>query len=816
MDDQLFVVQPAHAVTCDVDMSGFANGIAGLTIEGHATTPGKVQFLDGTSGYIKVKTGVNIVGTNLAANGQLVANLDGVLATATPLPFDHTAIIEFAGTAAGYLDCTYLDVNLRCTEPANPYVETYLAAYGPVEQATAVNPTTNFIDWGTAPPANDTVVRVKSSGTLPAGMNVNDIYYVYGKSGNTCQLALQSAIAATVVDITDVGTGNLTFYTGHASTSTKTLNVVQDVTADPQWVSPAKAVLADIGPVTYDQQRDRIASTSASTVVLTTTNVDSAQYPLARIWLAERNVAIRSNSTSASQPAINVPHSGCKLACEISNLATWAAAATTFYGYGISGGSGCTVISGTVSGCSSGVYYGTSHVISGTVSGCSNGVNYGTSHVISGTISGCTYGVYSGTSHVISGTVSGCSYGVNSGTSHVISGTVSGCSNGVMEGSCILRNALLQNNTYDLRTTATVVYASRLLSGTQVSRNNQIYTPYLGTNPYTCVHWNPRTAGNVIQAGAIQYWNQGGVGTALAPTAGELTALHTAGWDAAFDPDFLMTATFDTTALPAGNTICPLWVDIPITCVPGQTIRFDVAVQASATTTWTVKPSAKIIDLNVPWGGVGEVLVETIAAVADTNWEVLSVSYTATTAKQLVLRVTGTNTSNAGLYFCWCWRQKMDYPVVGSVLSSDTVDTAAGTYHEATVGEVVSGVNFGAASALAGTYPTTATSQAVQLVTDQGVVLAAAASIRDDATILGQAGTYDFTSAIAAGYASGEAAQLVVDTAFLEANKDEIIIDGTSILAEFGVTGTFDYPTAAEIAAAMWDDTTSPNRILTG
>jgi hypothetical protein len=206
----------------------------------------------------------------------------------------------------------------------------------------------------------------------------------------------------------------------------------------------------------------------------------------------------------------------------------------------------------------------------------------------------------------------------------------------------------------------------------------------------------------VIQAGAIQYWNQGGVGTAAAPSAGDLTDLHTAGWDAAYDPAFLMTATFDTTALPAGNTICPLWVDIPITCVPGQTIRFDVAVQASATTTWTVKPSVQIIDASVPWGGVGEVLAEAVAATANTNWELLSVSHACTAGQQLVLRITGTNTSNAGLYFRLCWRQKMDYPVVGSVLSIDTVDTAAGTYHEATVSEVVVGVNFGASSQLAG------------------------------------------------------------------------------------------------------------------
>lgn len=91
----------------------------------------------------------------------------------------------------------------------------------------------------------------------------------------------------------------------------------------------------------------------------------------------------------------------------------------------------------------------------------------------------------------------------------------------------------------------------------------------------------------------------------------------------------------------------------------------------------------------------------------------------------------------------------------------------------------------------AGEYPTTETSKAAQLADDQAAVLAQAASIKDDATILGQAGTYDFTAAIAAGYASGEAAQLVTDTAAVNADKASINND-TTIL---GVTGTQDLAT---------------------
>jgi hypothetical protein len=82
-------------------------------------------------------------------------------------------------------------------------------------------------------------------------------------------------------------------------------------------------------------------------------------------------------------------------------------------------------------------------------------------------------------------------------------------------------------------------------------------------------------------------------------------------------------------------------------------------------------------------------------------------------------------------------------------------------------------------------YPTTATSQAAQLATDQGVVLAAAASIKDDATILSQAGSYDFTAAIAAGNAAGAATQLSTDQGEVSGNiskikRGEIVLTGSS------------------------------------
>ena len=74
---------------------------------------------------------------------------------------------------------------------------------------------------------------------------------------------------------------------------------------------------------------------------------------------------------------------------------------------------------------------------------------------------------------------------------------------------------------------------------------------------------------------------------------------------------------------------------------------------------------------------------------------------------------------------------------------------------------------------------------AAQYAADQAAVLAAVESIKDDATILSQAGTYDFTAAIAAGYANGEADQLAADEAVVAARVNDIIV-GSALLGQSG------------------------------
>ena len=406
-----FVIAAGHNVQMDQDQAAWT-GLLGGVISGHATTPGSLYWKDGTSGTLKLKTGYNLVGTTVGGGrGRLIANSDGAFATTTALAYATKAIILHEGTSK--LDATNLDINMRCAEPTNKYVTTYKTKYDFTASAGTVNTTTGVIDIGTTPPAANTAIKIRSlGGVLPAGLSADDIYYVYGVSGNTLKLALQSNVAVTVVIPTDVGSGALTLYIGHTDTATGAMSVFEDVFTSDSWTTGDRVVLANIGPQNYDQQRATATITSASVITLSA-NVDSVQYPGARIWLVSRNVSIRSSGATAAQPIVDwsgSTHTGSTVNAEIVNTA---GTGTTFYGQGTT--------------------LGVSHNIGGAISGCVRGVYAGTSHNVSAVLLASTYGAEFGTGHTFSGPISGCSVGINTGTSAVLTSTaeITGCTTGI-------------------------------------------------------------------------------------------------------------------------------------------------------------------------------------------------------------------------------------------------------------------------------------------------------------------------------------------------------------------------------------------------
>lgn len=368
-DGDAVVIAAGHSVLMDEDQSAMT-GMLSVTVQGHASTPAMLYFKDGTSGYLKIRTGYSLVGTSGTLKGRLLANSNGVWGNTGALAFANKAIIDLGATSS--INAQYLDIALYCTQPTKLSARVYATKYDFTASGATVDVTNNTIDLGVTPPSAGTPVMITTaSGALPGGLGEDWLYYVRAIAGNTCKLATLND-DANIVDLTSTGSGTCTLFTGHTSTSTKVMNVLDDVTGDACWTTAAghnRVALVDAGPADYDQQRDTLATIAAGALTITTNNVDSTQYPSARIWLISRNVSIRSATTSTSQAIVDynsAQSSGGVFQCEI--VAT-AGSGTTFYGYGISYGSGHT-ISGVVSGCSYGVAYGSGHTISGTMSGC--------------------------------------------------------------------------------------------------------------------------------------------------------------------------------------------------------------------------------------------------------------------------------------------------------------------------------------------------------------------------------------------------------------------------------------------------------------
>lgn len=768
MDDDTFIIQANHTITMDADTSGFANGIAGLTITSHATTPGMLRFkydADGTY-HLKIKTGTTIAGTNAAAKGRLLANSDGVWGNTGALAFGRKAIIDLQGTAN--ISALYLDIALYCTQPTNTYAEVYGTAYvvtceadddkvtfvspsttppqagtpitlsgtlpaeltegttyyvrdvsgstckleatigggainltddgsgtiylhygkwGPVAQSTAVNTTTGVITWDGVPPAAGTAVVVRSSDTLPTGYSVNDCYYVRTVSGNTCKLALQNGDTQIVIPST-VGTGNISMYRGGAATTTAVVNVAThtDVGGDAGWVTTDGhnfAVLVDtFDQAGYDQQRLQVNTIAARYLVLSA-NMDSAQYPGAQVWLMSRNVAIRSaTTTTTSIVDYGVGTHGGVFKCSIRSTA---GTGTTFYGYAIVAGVGCTV-SGTVSGCTYAISAGTQHTISGTISACSYGINAGTRHIISGTINGCDRGINNSAIPEVSGTISGCNYGIGA-TSPVLSGVIIGCTQAFPSSTSVkvtptgwvsgcnfafnacanlMNEGTIRGCTYSYWNTQNAVIGGILDgSGAITGTGNVLVGPTILRSPTGITAGGSMTRGygaiilSTTQIATykhasiaspegpcgVQVWDLGGVANyfgfwtlgGFTKTAAYAVGTHTAPPIAS---TFIHEMTFE-------DNDRVNWVEIPVYGTAGNAVTVTFYGRLTATSLWTTRPNIGIYDPTKGWQTAPEILNASAVMANNTDWQTLTATYTPAHDRELRIRVQGVG-GNAG------------------------------------------------------------------------------------------------------------------------------------------------------------------------
>lgn len=754
-DGDTVTIAAAHDILMDADQSAWTTGINGLTITSHATTPGMLYFKNGTDGYLAIKSGTTISGTNAATRGRILANSDGVWANSTALQFSNKAVISLLGTTTpAKIDATYLDIKLYCTQPTNPYVETYANAYTCADQTTGVNTTTGVITFGSAVPADGTIIRLKSSGTLPTGFYDDVAYVVRAGSGSTCKIAYHANDVGIIVP-TATGSGTLTMYTGHTNTSTDTMNVVQDVRADTPWVTTDGhdwVALVDYTAVaTVDMQRLQLTTINAGTIQFSA-NIDSAQYPLAKVYLIARNVSIRCSGTHASQAMIDygtATHTGHVYQCEFRMTA---GTGTTMYGAATSAGTGHT-FSGTLMGCYTGITGANSWTVSGIVGPCYNGVNLSSFCTFSGTVAGCTnVGVNACWSSTVSGIVEGCAYGVVSNytqtlltvtgtlrgngygiinttlvtvstTGRIVNGQygVQGCNFTFLQGKCLgvaygigqagsLEFSGLIEGSGDAVFGGTILVRGgvfkknvRDLSGNTLTYNYRGYAPWFsassrvayylhaswaGSYPAAALFYDPCNAAGVSQRGYLECYSAGGYTKTAAYAVGTHGTPPTA-------IPYVHESWFQ-------DNDREMWLEIPIFGYQQIPIALTIYHKATTTSDWTTAPLVEICDPNVGYKMAGEQLATSgFLSIADTNWHTTVVTYTPTHDRQLTIRFRGQGgnaggTGTGGMY--WFCAMPPDYPVNGNVRSGIAYAHAAytGTLVVPAVSDVRNAVQFGA------------------------------------------------------------------------------------------------------------------------
>jgi hypothetical protein len=451
--------------------------------------------------------------------------------------------------------------------------------------------------------------------------------------------------AATAVDLTTAG--NAPFWAAGLPIA------VVDLTPE-DYQGPGKAVVDQLSivSVTYASSQSNIDLTDGAD-----NDLDSAIAAGSQAFAVWRNIDIQFGTAGA----VDTPNTyvfdtftNAVLGCSIRPLGR------TVSGRGLSTGANCT-FSGTISGCSYGVNAGSGHTNSGTISGCSYGFISGSGHTNSGTISGCTYGFNAGSGHTNSGTISGCSYGVNAGSGHTNSGTISGCSNGFTYGSNrLVRGCTVSGNSQDIYNasgtgyTLLVGYGAKLGSTTTFSPTSGWKSSVVPVSQYDIgvFLYDLADGSNVPQIGQVQCWMPGGR-VYSEPAATINTALS---------PDVCptVTDTFFHHVLAQDGT-APVFLDQRIyghKDVPlYYTCHYYTVDDAG---TWTTEPLFQIIDPDYAFNpsfdpGGDEVLAHVDAEATENEWQSLTLTYTPTKDRELILRfigLGGSTTDHAAYFRC--------------------------------------------------------------------------------------------------------------------------------------------------------------------
>lgn len=638
-DNDTVVVVAGDTVTLDVDMSSdvaWPNGIAGLTISSHATTPGMLRFkydADGTY-HLKVKTGATIQGTNAAAKGRLLANSDGVWGNTGPLAFGRKAIIDLQGTAN--ISALYLDIALYCTQPTNNSMEIYGTAY--VVTCEADDNKITFVSPSTTPPQAGTPVTL--SGTLPPELTAGTTYYVRDVSGATCKL--EPAIGGGAIDLTGDGSGTIYLHYGKwgpVAQSTAVNTTTGAITWDGVPPAAGTAVVvrsSDVLPTGLTaNDMYYVRSVSGNTCKLALLNADEQiVIPFA---VGTGNISMYCGGAATTTAVVNA-------ATDLSGDAAWIT--TDGHNYAVlvdtfeRGNDNqrlqintiaprYLILSSNVNSAQNPgarVWLTSRNVaIRSSATSDISIVNYGEgSH---GGMFACSIRSTAGADTAYYG------IGFSGGAGHTVSGTVAGCYYGINGGAGQLQAAVFAGNDTDVNLGDAhrwIGWGVTLLSVIHCAAYKYASQTKAESRAALCVY----DFGAV--ANYLEFWTLGGfcktaayaAGTHLAPPVAS-TYIH----EMRFEDNHRVN-----------------WVEYTIYGKAGQAITVTLYGRLTGTAAWTTRPNIGIYDPTKGWQTGAEILNASAAMASNTDWQTLTATYTPTYDRELRIRVQGVggNTSGTG------------------------------------------------------------------------------------------------------------------------------------------------------------------------
>lgn len=622
------VIANSHVIVYDEDMSGWANGIAGMTIQSGATL-----IASTTAGSYQLKSTASI-----ANSGTIQAG------TSSSVRYPSNCRFKI-----------YMNGNYQISNQSSHAGKIYMYCYKPA------NPYAVLLDSAaTSKPISNITMGSTTSVYCPAhGLSAGNTIYLYGMTGadelnwnrfrvlsvtNEDNFTLRWYDQATVVDsskVTPYVGGGYVVAENAAAAGGTTLYVDRDLTSCPEWTVSGARVLVCNANRTAANEFNTISSLTSSTIVLNSP-LASSKAGCSVVMLVDRNVIIEG-STSSTNGLIRYGD-GCVFDCALRSGATGQ--------YGLYGSRNVTM-SGVATGMSYAIGAAYDSVFDGTCATAAAVFYNGLRNSFSGSAFGTSV-LNTESAGVFSGLAVGCGYVVNMGSGNRITRTAKIiASTGATSSAAglVIDSALVINSSYAL------LRASGVISGLRVYGNQ--HDSYL-TSEVTLYNTSFYSSAEVLSysthhdirnylesydhdqvAGAFRSWTRGGVTSS------------------------------NTSEKPTGRTrsyqsVCesatyPCWHQREILVEAGRTVFVRVWGKADSGTTFYSQLVLPTADPLITGTGTGE-WQQTIPA--DGTWREYVTSWTnsATYPVTIYLRFLGYGvTKNAYSDFEWTFDQPTMY-----------------------------------------------------------------------------------------------------------------------------------------------------------